>query len=701
MAASFLRRLAGCAAIARIAAIVERIDDPPPRILRVLTYHRVDAPEPFASHVEHVAANARAVSIADVLAALGGGPPLPRRAVLLTFDDGYRSFAEVAWPILRAHGLPAALFVPTAFPDRDRAAFWWDRLDHALRRTAVRWTLETEIGRLPMDTPAQRARTLARLRAHVRELPHADGLAAASEICEALRVPEPPHDVLGWDELRRLAAEGVAIGAHSRTHPRLDRIGLEELRDEVLGSLQDVAREIPGAPRIFAYPDGRHDETIVALLRSAGTALAFTTRRGRNDLRLADPLRLRRLHVDACDPLPIVRAKLAATASFLDPLLRGFAPRPATAARTARRSGTQPRPAAGGARGTPTIARSLLLPLLIPILIEAALPGCVRPRKRRHDDGVWISRSEILRLPVAGPAWETLLAAAREPLPEPSLADRDSDCDVAVLARALVHSRVGGSWLRDQALRAIAAAMGTESGGDVLALSRNVPGYVIAAGLLDPPPELERALRRWLRELPDLRLAGRTMRGVHEERPNNWGTHAGAARAVIAAYLDDRRELARVAQVFRGWLGDRDAYAGFSYGDLDWQADAGRPVGINPAGAVRDGRSIDGVLPDDQRRGGGFQWPPPKENYVYEALQGALLQAMVLARAGYEPWEWSDRALLRAALWLEQSADFPAEGDDGWQPWVINHVYGTRLRASPAALPGKSIGWTAWTLGPR
>jgi len=62
---------------------------------------------------------------------------------------------------------------------------------------------------------------------------------------------------------------------------------------------------------------------------------------------------------------------------------------------------------------------------------------------------------------------------------------------------------------------------------------------------------------------------------------------------------------------------------------------------------TKDGHRIDGVLPDDQRRGGSFGWPAPRENYVWEALQGALAQAVILHRAGYDVWNWEDRALLR------------------------------------------------------
>jgi len=337
--------------------------------------------------------------------------------------------------------------------------------------------------------------------------------------------------------------------------------------------------------------------------------------------------------------------------------------------------------------------RAAALLALLPSLVSGVAAG-------DKVAGVWISRAELCALPERGEAWERLVAAANEPLSAPDLAAKDDDCDVLVMARALVHARTGDERCAKEVIDALAHVMGTEDGGTVLALARNLPGYVIAADLVELPRVLELDFRKWLRGVVDEELDGTTLRRVHERRPNNWGTHAGGARAVVARYLDDGKELARVAKVFRGWLGERSAYDGFEFGDRDWQADPARPVGVNPRGAARDGHSIDGVLPDDQRRSGAFAWPPPKENYVYEALQGALLQAIVLDRAGFDPWQWGDRALLRAAQWLDREADYPAEGDDTWQPFVIRRFYGVELRSRAPIRPGKNVGWTDWTLAP-
>jgi len=310
---------------------------------------------------------------------------------------------------------------------------------------------------------------------------------------------------------------------------------------------------------------------------------------------------------------------------------------------------------------------------------------------------LWIDPMRLASLPTHGPAWENLLRAAQAPARRPDLSNQDDPTNVQVLAKGLVYARTGEERYRKEVVAACLAAIGTERGGRTLALGRELAAYVIAADLVGGLGEREPEFRAWLREVRHRELGGGTLVSTHERRPNNWGTSAGASRVAVAAYLGDRADLERAARVFRGWLGDRSAHDAFRFGELGWQADPKAPVGINPKGARRDGRSIDGVLPDDQRRSGPFAWPPAHENYVYGALQGALVQAVILHNAGYDAFEWQDRALLRAFQWLYHEAGYPAQGDDTWEPHLVNYYYGTRLPTSAPARPGKIAGWTDWT----
>jgi hypothetical protein len=315
-------------------------------------------------------------------------------------------------------------------------------------------------------------------------------------------------------------------------------------------------------------------------------------------------------------------------------------------------------------------------------------------------DGIWISPEEIAALPTDGAAWESVLEHAMAAPGTPNLADQDQDDNIEVLARAFVCVRLDDAEMCESVQASVMAAIGTEDGGRTLALGRELFAYVVAADLVGLADEDDAAFREWLAGVVVEELDGRTLVSTHEERPNNWGTHAGASRLAAAIYLGDEDAIQRCADVFHGWLGARDVYAEFEYGDLWWQADADAPVGINPVGAMRDGHSIDGVIPDDQRRAGDFVWPPPQENYVYGALEGALVQAVMLHRRGHAAFDWEDQAILRAVEWLHEEAAYPAEGDDTWQPHVVNRFYGTDFPAELPAATGKNVAYTDWTHAP-
>jgi hypothetical protein len=166
--------------------------------LAVLTYHRIGdradgppglisaTPQVFERQMRWLGASGRAVAVSDVLAARAGGAPLRANAVLVTFDDAYADFATLAWPVLRRHGVPVTLFVPTAYPSSGRA-FWWDRL-HVAIGAAVE-PLATPLGPLDLDTPERRTKAYRALRDHVKTLPHAEAMALVDELVARLDGP--------------------------------------------------------------------------------------------------------------------------------------------------------------------------------------------------------------------------------------------------------------------------------------------------------------------------------------------------------------------------------------------------------------------------------------------------------------------------------------------------------------------------------
>lgn len=106
--------------------------------------------------------------------------------------------------------------------------------------------------------------------------------------------------VADWDEVRALAAAGVAIGSHTRHHRRLTQLQPPEREAELAGSLAELREHVPGSAAVIAYPNGDHDDEVCRATAAAGYELAFTTEKGRNSA-ATDPFRLRRVSVHGAD----------------------------------------------------------------------------------------------------------------------------------------------------------------------------------------------------------------------------------------------------------------------------------------------------------------------------------------------------------------------------------------------------------------
>lgn len=203
------------------------------RAVRVLAYHAIAdvhdprrgryavPPERFAAQLRLLArAGARFISGEEFLRAAAGRGGLPRRAVLVTFDDCYEDLYTAALPILHRHGVPAVAFaIPGLLGDTNR----WDQADGA-----------------------------------------------------------PVMRMLDAGRLASLPAQGVEIGAHTVTHPVLTRAGDDAvLAAEVAGSVTGLMDAGLPRPRMFAYPYGEHDARVRAAVADAGVECAFAIEAGR------------------------------------------------------------------------------------------------------------------------------------------------------------------------------------------------------------------------------------------------------------------------------------------------------------------------------------------------------------------------------------------------------------------------------------
>lgn len=316
--------------------------------------------------------------------------------------------------------------------------------------------------------------------------------------------------------------------------------------------------------------------------------------------------------------------------------------------------------------------------------------------------GIWTSAAELADKPMAGPAWEAVKQAADNADPNAAtVSDQDSNNNAEILAAGIVYARTGGETYKQKVIAACEKLVnGGKPGDRTLAWARETGAYAMAADLVSyRTPQFE----LWLRNMAENYVASddRTLLYMFKKRPNNWGTQAFGSLCAIYAYLQDTPRLIEVHDYWiQAVIGPKPPE--LTYGDdISWHVDPNNLRLINPKGAMKQGLNIDGILPDDMRRGGSFQIPPQHTGYAWEVLQGVVAGARILERGGMPIWDVADSAIYRAfyalqVRWENEFGGWKAEGDDLWMLPFVDHAYGTNYaEEQPERVwkHGKNTGW--------
>ena len=161
------------------------------------------------------------VSLREIATYIRHNRPFPPRAVVLTFDDGFKNMYDVAYPVLKEIGFQATVFLVPGYCGRNN-----------------RWNGQP------------------------------DGI--------------PALDLLDWSEIREMASAGIDFGAHTMSHKNLTELPLEAATREIAGSKSMIQRHLERDVLFFSYPYGEQTEDITRAVKdhfrgACSTELAFVT----------------------------------------------------------------------------------------------------------------------------------------------------------------------------------------------------------------------------------------------------------------------------------------------------------------------------------------------------------------------------------------------------------------------------------------
>ena len=185
-----------------------------PLSLPVLTFHDIDPsrsvisfpPEIFDRGMAKLQASGyQTLSLVEISDLLRKNEPFPARSIAITFDDGYSSVYEEAFPVLARYGMSATVFLTVGNPNATN---------------------------LNGNLPSLEGRSM-----------------------------------LSWRSIREMLKHGIDFGAHTLTHPDLSHLPLTRTKQEIIISKDIIENALGASVSSFAYPYGRYNKSIREIVK--------------------------------------------------------------------------------------------------------------------------------------------------------------------------------------------------------------------------------------------------------------------------------------------------------------------------------------------------------------------------------------------------------------------------------------------------
>lgn len=224
-------------------------------------------PARFKEHLAYLRRHYTLVDVDKIVSGLA-----PERSVAITFDDGYASVYENAFPLLKDNEAPATVYLISSVMDNN-SLVWVNELN-ALLRGGGAPAVECVKRHFNISGDEAHAEIISFCRLNYRP-EKMEALLEDLRTLLGLTVGEhaaAANLYLTWDQVHEMSRAGIAFGNHSRTHPNMECLSEDEQMAEIRSAQSELEKHLP--VRGFAHPFGHKGPMTAQLAAHAGLTTA-------------------------------------------------------------------------------------------------------------------------------------------------------------------------------------------------------------------------------------------------------------------------------------------------------------------------------------------------------------------------------------------------------------------------------------------
>jgi peptidoglycan/xylan/chitin deacetylase (PgdA/CDA1 family) len=254
----------------------------------------------FEAHLRAIRDAARVLTVEDAVDEILKLDGLQEDTVSITFDDGYLSVYDQAYPLLRKYSLPATVYLTTDWIN-GKMELWWEELADMFAASELSYDARREIGRVIGIEPASldvRGTDLIRdkmsvhetVASELRQFEDHTVKSAISELADILGFDLQQREAsrhLMWEHIKEMADDCMTFGSHTCSHLNIRHVPVEKLENEIAESKKEIEEKIGSVVKGFAYPYGQDVaayKKVTPIFEKSGIAYACTASPGTNQM---------------------------------------------------------------------------------------------------------------------------------------------------------------------------------------------------------------------------------------------------------------------------------------------------------------------------------------------------------------------------------------------------------------------------------